>query len=299
MTNSIMTNYRRLLVAAIIGTLAVCLPATQSAPTPDESTSTATPWEFFAFDNGIGRDAGWGPPQQAELLAELGFDGIGYTGITNLEERIAACEARGLRIFSLYVHFHSSKEQSIDPAVIEALPAIKDKQVTLWMTISGQASDEETAERLRALADQVAPFGVRIAIYPHHGNQVATAEHALRIIRLVDRPNAGMAINLCHELRAGNGPRLKQIIRESIDHLSLVSINGANNVDPGELGGSWRQLIRPLGDGDFNVMAILAELRAAGYQGPIGLQCYSIEQPPEQMLKQSISTWNEYCSRLD
>ena len=43
--------------------------------------------KFFAFDNGIGRGK-LTPQEQAEILKELDFDGIGYTGITNLSERI-------------------------------------------------------------------------------------------------------------------------------------------------------------------------------------------------------------------
>ena len=63
---------------------------------------------FFAFDNGVGRGK-WSPEQQAKTLKELGYAGIGYTGVQDLSKRLDAFREQGLKVFSLYVHCQPGK----------------------------------------------------------------------------------------------------------------------------------------------------------------------------------------------
>ncbi|TWT84241.1 Xylose isomerase-like TIM barrel [Planctomycetes bacterium CA13] len=272
--------------------------AMNPSPAGADTSDTKSPWALFAFDNGVGRDAGWKPDAQAQLLSELGFDGIGYTNVVDLDQRFASFDKQQLSVVSFYVPFHSEKEQSIDPKVIAQLPKMKGKDAILWIHIHGNASDEQTADRLRVLADQAAIHDVQISVYPHHGFQVATAEHAVKIVKAVDRENVGVTFNLCHELRAGNGPRISEIIKKTADHLTMVSINGAMRVMT-DAKNPWKELILPLGEGDFDILSLLNELKSVGYDGPIGLQCYNVKQEPAEMLENSINAWNTYLSKLE
>jgi sugar phosphate isomerase/epimerase len=256
------------------------------------TTVTANP--FFAFDNGTGRELGWLPAKQAAVLKQLGYDGIGYTGTENFAERRKAFAEQGLRIFNLYVPCFVDKPVAYDPKLQQAIPQLKDTGVDLWLTVQGKAPDDAAAVRVvRQIADDAAAAGVRVALYPHKGFFVATAEDALRILRQVDRPNLGVSINLCHELAAGNADRMDDIVKACAPHLFFVSINGADRT------GGWGELIRPLGEGIFDVPGFLKSLGAAGYQGPIGLQCYQIPGPPEDHLKKSITKWREIRGLLD
>jgi sugar phosphate isomerase/epimerase len=256
------------------------------------TTVTANP--FFAFDNGTGRELGWPPAKQAAVLKQLGYDGIGYTGTENFAERRKAFAEQGLRIFNLYVPCFVDKPVAYDPKLQQAIPQLKDTGVDLWLTVQGKAPDDAAAVRVvRQIADDAAAAGVRVALYPHKGFFVATAEDALRILRQVDRPNLGVSINLCHELAAGNADRMDDIVKACAPHLFFVSINGADRT------GGWGELIRPLGEGIFDVPGFLKSLGAAGYQGPIGLQCYQIPGPPEDHLKKSITKWREIRGLLD
>ncbi len=45
---------------------------------------------FFAFDNGTGRDQHVPLEEQAKMLKELGYAGIGYTGTARIAEMLAA-----------------------------------------------------------------------------------------------------------------------------------------------------------------------------------------------------------------
>ena len=240
---------------------------------------------FFAFDNGLGRKS---PDEQAVLLKQLGYDGIGYTGTGNFAGRKKAFDEQGLKIFSLYVQSFVDKPDAYEAGLLEALPQLKGTGVDLWLTLRGKAPDDTAAVRLvREIADAAAVHGVRIALYPHKDFFVATADDALRIVKQVDRPNVGLTINLCHELAAGNAARMDAIVKASAPHLFYVSINGADH------SGGWPELIRPLDEGKFDVAAFLKSLGAAGYKGPVGLQCFQVPGAPEDHLKRSFAKWQE------
>jgi sugar phosphate isomerase/epimerase len=245
---------------------------------------------FFAFDNGVGRDQKWPPAQQAATLKDLGYDGIGYTGIENFGERQKAFREKGLQIFSLYVPCYVDRPVPYDPKFKSALAPLKGTDVFLWLTVQGKATNDAMAVRVvREIADAAQASGLRVALYPHKGFHVGTAEEAMRVVCQVDRPNVGVTINLCHELAAGNADRMDAVVRACAGRLFLVSINGADRT------GGWEALIRPLGEGSFDVPGFLKMLGQSGYRGPIGLQCYSIKGDPTDILKRSMAAWRQWA----
>ncbi len=272
--------------------LGLCLlySAATAADGPDKARPTHP---FFAFDNGVGRELKWPPAQQAATLQALGYDGIGYTGTEQFAERQKAFHDQGLKIFNLYVPCFVDTPVPYDPQLIAAIPQLQGTGVILWLTVQGKATNDANAVRIvREIADAARPFGVRVALYPHKGFFVATAEEALRIVRQVERPNVGVTLNLCHELAAGNADRLDAILKACAPHLFLVSINGADR------SGGWNELIRPLGEGNFDVAGLLKRIDQVGYTGPIGLQCYNLKGAPEEHLKRSITAWRQLSSSL-
>ena len=124
---------RRLpLLAALL--LASAGFAAQPAPS---ASSPALP--FFAFDNGVGRGR-WAPEQQAATLARLGYEGIGYSGLEDLTERLAAFDKHGLRIFNLYVGARFGPEgATYDQRLKEALPLLRGRNIALWLHVNGKA----------------------------------------------------------------------------------------------------------------------------------------------------------------
>ena len=265
----------RILARRALAILATSLVATAAA--------MANP--FFAFDNGLGKKS---PAEQAALLKQLGYDGIGYTGTENFAARKKAFDAQGLKIFNLYVQCFVDNPNPYEAGLKEAIPNLKGTGVDLWLTLSGKAPDDTAAVRVvQEIADLAAASGVRIIIYPHKGFFVQTAEEALRIVKQVNRPNVGLTINLCHELAAGNADRMDEVVKACAPHLMYVSINGADRK------GGWAQLIRPLGEGNFDVPGFLKSLGSVGYKDPVGLQCYSVPGAPEEHLKRSIAKWKE------
>lgn len=259
---------------------------------PSLGAEADTCWPFFAFDNGL-----HGIPDPPKLLKELGYSGMGASGL-KMGGLVKQYQEAGLKVFSTYVGCHLDKTPAYDPQFNEAVQELKGTGVVLWLTVLGGKhgkEDDRAAAIVREIADLAEPCGLRVALYPHTGFYVATTADALRLAKKVDRKNVGATINLCHELMTDQGPKLDATIREAAPHLFLVSINGADIKRPGY---SWDRLIQPLGRGDFDVCGFLKKLKTAGYSGPIGLQCYAVKGDPAENLKQSITAWREYLSRL-
>ncbi len=269
-------------------------------PTPEASEAPANgiAWPFFAFDNGVGRDEGWAPERQAKLTSQLGYAGIGYSGVDDLDARFAACDRQGQRIFSFYEAFRVGQSTPVTPAVSQSLPKLQGKGAIVWIHVDGTVPEEEAVASFRQFADEAGRYGVRVAIYPHANNYVETGRHALKLAQAVGRKNFGMSINVCHELKAGRGSDLVDLVKDSIDHLFLVSINGADRVAEPQRERDWSRLIRPLDEGDFDLQPMLGQLYASGYKGPIGLQCYQVKGDTDELLRRSIRAWHELVAQV-
>ncbi|MDP6633306.1 MAG: sugar phosphate isomerase/epimerase family protein [Phycisphaerae bacterium] len=291
-------NAKRLLCGAamVLGLLTVMLVCDARTPRKTPTTQPAAMKggltnEFFAFDNGINRGR-LTIQQQAKTLKELGYAGIGYSGVRDLPKKVKAFKDLGLKVFSTYVWCNPAREVPYDPKLIDAMKQLEGTGVVLWLTVQGKTDDEKASAVIRTLADAAAKHGLRIAIYPHLGFYIATTNQALRLVKKVDRKNVGVSINLCHELKAGSEPKLPEIIKAAAPHLFMVSINGADHK------GGWDKLIRPLGDGEFDVLGFLKTLNVSGYRGPVGLQCYAVKGDQKENLKRSLATWKTYQDKI-
>ncbi|MCU0787690.1 MAG: sugar phosphate isomerase/epimerase [Verrucomicrobia bacterium] len=246
------------------------------------------PNPFFAMDNGVGRGR-LTPVEQAEVVKDIGFDGISYNGTQELTERLNAFDQAGLKIFGIYVHASFEKPPREDKGLAEAILKLKGRDTVVWLTVGrlDKGEDADAVRVVREVADMAAASGVRVALYPHRGDHVETTEDALRIVEQVGRPNVGVTFNLCHELMAGNEQRLETILRTSASKLYMVTINGA---DPGT---NVEQTIQVLGEGRVDVLKLLKVLDAEGYLGPIGLQCYNVKGDMKENLTRSMEAWKQ------
>ena len=250
---------------------------------------------FFAFDNGVGR--GVLPLQeQAEILADIGYDGIGYTGVQNVPEALAALDDAGLRMFSTYVGVQLDPDKpAYDPLLPEAIRRLAPHETVLWLYLQGGESsstalDDRAVEVVREIADMADASGLRVALYPHTGFYVATVRDAIRVVEKVDRENVGASFNLCHFLKQNDEADLRSCLEAAAPHLFLVSINGADSGATREMG--WDRLIRPLDAGSYDVSLVLGILDELGYEGPIGLQCYGVQGNIRENLSRSMSAWH-------
>jgi sugar phosphate isomerase/epimerase len=261
---------------------------------------TESPWPFFAFDNGVGRGA-WPASVQAETVKSMGYDGIhyNYTNPKDFAAKNAACRAAGVPIHAMYIYtFVNKPGAAYDPGIKDAIKELKGSQTIIWMTLRDGVKgkqDKEAAEVVREIAGLAEESGLKVSIYPHAGFYVSTAEEAVRVAKVVNLPNVGVTVNLCHELFAGNGDRMDEVIKSASPYLNLVSINGASPI-AGKGPKAWDTLA--LGGGTFDTEAYLRLLRDSGYRGPIGHQFFNVKGDDKEKLGNAIDAWKKIKPRV-
>jgi formylglycine-generating enzyme required for sulfatase activity/sugar phosphate isomerase/epimerase len=237
-------------------------------------------------------------PEQAQMLAELGFDGVGHLWFGNVEERLATLDKHGLRLFQIYERINLAASPGYDKQRFEKLlPLLKGRDVQLALLFSGGSPsdaslDEKAVSVLREMAGKAAPYGVSLLIYPHRRNWAETLDDGVRVARKVDRENVGAMFNLCHWGAADKEKDLKKLFRRAKPHLKCVTINGG---DPSaKVNSTAKNWIASLDEGEFDVQRVVQLLHDSGYRGAIGLQCYGIQGDAQDHLKRSMKVWRSW-----
>lgn len=276
------------------------IPAILAALTASFSPAAAAPPEFFAMDTGT-RDADHKTPaQQAALVRELGFAGLGptYRNPEHLRETLAALDERQLRLFAIYAPLDLDAPAPVSPAIRDMIAQLQGRDAVIWLYLksathqpSDPAGDAAAVPILREIADLAADAGVRISLYPHFQNWIERVDDGVRVARKVNRRNLGVTFNLCHWLRV-DGTALDARLREALPYLDIVTLNGAD-----EGSREWNSLIQPLGHGTFDVANLLATLARLHWRGPVGLQHYGIPGDAKTNLQTSITAWQELSAK--
>jgi sugar phosphate isomerase/epimerase len=254
------------------------------------ANAAGPPHEIFAMDNGVGRDV-WPPERQASTLSEFGFDGItnGNTNPADLKAWLAELGKREL--YGIYFGVRLQGEKPLPDGIEEAVQILRGTGAVLWVTLAsiGGPGDHEAQalKRVQEVADLAASAHLRVVLYPHFKLYVATAEHAFDVAMRSGRANVGVTFNLCHELAAGNGGRVLDIIRRVAPSLAMVTINGASD----RPGPGWDNFIKRLGDGDYDVARVLKAMADVDYLGPVGIQFYGLKGDPRETLESTIHVW--------
>lgn len=252
---------------------------------------------FFAFDNGAGRES-LSLEDQAALVRQLGYAGIGYTGTGRIPEMLAALDAADVKMFSIYVNANiATEEPTFSPNLRQAIEQLKGRETVIWLTVTGTSGnakhDDRAVVAVRKVGEWAKAAGLRVALYPHVGFYVARFEDATRVADKVDMPNVGTSFNLCHWIKIEGDRDYVPPLRKAMPRLMLVSINGADHE------GGWDKLIQTLDRGRYDVFGFLKTLRAMGYDGAVGLQCYAIKGDRRENLQRSIGAWREFAKRME
>jgi sugar phosphate isomerase/epimerase len=188
---------------------------------------------------------------------------------------------------------------TLDPELSNHWHVLQKWETVVWLPVasnyfkpSDPSGDDLAVAAVREAADRAAEHGLRVSVYPHVRNLVERVGDAVRIVRKVDRPNAGVTFNLCHWLRVEGTENLDSTLEEARPYLSLVTINGADR--------DGKEWIQPLDSGDFDLALLLRKLAKLGYRGPIGLQGYNIavryDIEPAENLRRSMAAWRNLAT---
>jgi sugar phosphate isomerase/epimerase len=295
---------QRLLTAlpVLATTLATFLfaPAGRAADPPPASGATHGSWAspVFGFCMQVSDAKKRTLPEQAQMLRELGFDGVGYP-IWLDEDRdrnLRALDDAGLKVYLVETTVNvNPSAPPYDPRLPEAIRKLKGRPATVCVTLRGfppgdPRGEESAIKILRQLGDLAAASGSRVSIYHHTGDWTASLLYALEIANKTNHPQVGVNFNLCHWLMVDGEKDYRPVLRKNAAKIFIVTINGAKVGTKVWTGG----LILPLDEGDFDNRELLATLRDAGYRGPIGVMCYGIPGDARGHLERSmrlLKTW--------
>jgi sugar phosphate isomerase/epimerase len=240
--------------------------------------------------------------QQAVMLKELGYDGVGHIWLDKVEERIKTLDAAGLKLYqiTMVVEVGSGKKPFDTKRFKEVCAAIQGRHVQFCLLLNGMkpsdpSVDPHAVEILREMSDLAKDSGAQLLLYPHQGSWVERIEDSIRVADQVDRPNVGVMFNLCHWLRVDKSRDYQPLLKKAMPQLWAISINGADEFDakPG-----WDHYIQPLDKGSFDVGKLLKTLKELGFKGPIGLQCYGIGGDTREHLARSMAAWRKLSAGL-
>ena len=262
----------------------------------------AAPFFPFCIDWHDAKKRGFA--EQATMLKELGYDGVGHIFLPKLAERIASLDAAGLKLYQITMQVNlapTAKAPYDEQQFKEALALVKGRHVQFLLLMHGQkpsdtAVDARAVALVRGMADRARDAGSQVLLYPHVGDWIERLEDACRVADQVDRPNVGVMFNLCHWLRVDPSRDYRPLLQKALPRLWAVSINGADERDdkPG-----WGRYIQPLDAGNFDMAAFLRTLRELGYTGPVGLQCYGIGGDARDHLARSMAAWRQLNAQLE
>jgi len=257
---------------------------------------------------GVCEVPGWGrmlPPERVlEEMASLGLTAtelgpIGYLPSDPAEVR-ALLDQHGLELAGAFVPL-VLHERSLDEACAgldEAMPLVAELDgdvlvaaaVTdmLWSPRVPLDADgwARLADNLHTLSERAAASGLTLALHPHAGTLVETADDIAAVLAqgevdwCLDTGHLAIGGTDPVEFTAANAGRIVHV------HLKDVDMELAERVRSGELSlveATRRGLFRPLGDGDASIDEVVEQLDHHGYERWLVLEqdtTLTGEEPP-------------------
>lgn len=131
-------------------------------------------------------------------------------------------------------------------------------------------------EPLRRLAVEAGERGVRIALEPLPFSMVGSLPAGADLVRAVDHPAAGLAVDFWHVFRAGTSlPELSAALTP--DLVVAVELNDADAEPVGTLFEDTRDRRRYCGEGVQDVVGFVRAMDDLGFAGPWGVEVLSEE----------------------
>lgn len=239
--------------------------------------------------------------EQAEMLKQLGYVGVGHIFLDKVAERIKTLDDAGLKLYQITMNVDVAPGKTpYEPRFKDVLNLVKGRNVQFCLLMNGMkpsdpSVDDHAVKILREMSDLAKDAGAQLLLYPHQNSWVERIEDSVRVADKVNRPNVGVMFNLCHWLRVDKSRDYKPLMQKAMPRLWAISINGADEQDPKP---GWGRYIQPLDKGNFDLAAFLKALKELGYRGPIGLQCYGIGGDTREHLARSMEAWKKLRQNL-
>ncbi len=232
-----------------------------------------------------------GPEERAAMLEQLGIRRVAYDcapeHIATFDEELDAYERHGiiLHAFWMPVDTDTPLKENHWPIVLDL---VRRHRVSpeLWVMLNnGLVENLPDDERPKRAAEIIAPIaraaaehGCRIGFY-NHGGWWGEPDNQIRVLKLLQDSkidNVGLVYNFHHGHE--HVADFEQLARRMQPYLLTVNINGMRDGGPE---------ILQVAQGNHE-RAMLRDLVAAGYAGPIGILHHRDGHDAEQGLKENL-----------
>jgi sugar phosphate isomerase/epimerase len=132
--------------------------------------------------------------EQATMLKELGYEGVGHIWLDKVSERLSSLDRAGLRLFQITMTVDlSGAKPAYDARFKEVLGLVKGRRVQFDLLVNGRPVsdpqyDELAVGILREMSAQAAGTDAQLLLYPHQGSWIERLEDSMRVADKVDRP---------------------------------------------------------------------------------------------------------------
>jgi len=244
--------------------------------------------------------------QQGKLVEESGFAGMvieveSDADLEYLPRQLAVGRPPySTRTLAVTVRFDFLDLEKEIAASREVIRAIAHQDIFLWVIVGNknkEATMQDAEEVLSDLVDYASQHGVRPAIYPHSYCLINSAEEALPLVKKLDKPDLSIVIHLCHEMRAGNTHRLREVLQVAAPYVSAMTLSGCDTeIDWTSRRTMTYSTIKPLDRGNFDWAEFLADADRAGIDVPIAFINFLMPEDPSDYLPRSMATWRNKTS---
>jgi sugar phosphate isomerase/epimerase len=259
------------------------------------------PYPFFVYN--FGGLMNYTPERQIDMLSHLGYQGLAVQATSDQDVvRLTtyldyAAKQHDFRIYAAFVRYNFNDAEKDRNRWKQVVDKIAGTNVNLWLIFGPKEpgiADEEVDRVLKEVTSYAGLRHVQVTLYPHSLCYIASAEQALPFVERNQSSNLKLAVHLCHEIRAGNGARINEVVQRVKQHIGFVSICGTDSV------ADWSTplrmdttTIKPLYRGNYDVRKFLRSLKSARYRGPVAFINFTIKDDVSEYLSRSIQTWNK------
>lgn len=267
--------------------------------------------EFFALHNIIRGDSTYNTfGKQVALVKKSGFDAIEINQLESFAGMKAALDSNQFKGAYFYVKV-KLEAPYIDIQLKDCIRQLKGTKTIIAPYIISETkivgpvshnADTLVVRLVQQIAAWAKTSGLEVAIYPHFGFYVERTDHALTLVKKINRKNVGLSFNLCHWLATTSPAErllLQPHLKELKPYLKMITICGANDVITQQKN-IWDDYILPLGTGSFDTYNLVKYLvKELKFTKPIGVQCYHINENKLLLIQNTISVWTNYKTRLE
>lgn len=159
---------------------------------------------------------------------------------------------------------------------------------------SDPSLDDQALCVLDALLAQAERHGVSVGLYHHVNTWLERLEDGVRLCRMLDHPRLG--VTFCgYHWYAVDGRSLQERVLMAAPHLSMANLCGSSRrADNAES----LPTVEPLDSGELDNFAVLGALSAAGFDGWVGVQGFSIGGDVHANLTRSIAALRALEARV-